>query len=438
MRNVILFSGIAGALLAGMGSYATIGSPHPQALGPIRLELTAIEDSGSYYVYRYRVRNPSTNAGGVGSFDIDISGEPTTQHADPASTGKRASSITPSEGRAPLGTITPPGWESFVRKHWSVGDTSRAFTTLDSIAPGDSLTSLGARSQYMPGIRSVWTMPTIQACCRVPLEECDSASNEFCQYPFPDAFKVEGSGVGPTYDPLGLTIGILENQRIQSCGTLQWITDGNTCSVIAAHIASAVSALNASDLPIARAQLDALLTVLHANHDSTGSLPINDNAYWMLLTNARYMRFKVLPPPACGEVRDLPFLAGQTTEAGRVTVWNDATNVYVKYALASGWQLTESHLAVALSIDGIPTNKAGNPIVGQFPYQSTHGAGTTEYTYTVSLAEVGAVTNAELLISAHAVTAGGGGSETGWAEGSRFADQGNWAMYSTYVVTSCH
>jgi len=221
-----------------------------------------------------------------------------------------------------------------------------------------------------------------------------------------------------------------------ACG-LGWVSDLSICSALAERLDSARAAVADGDNGTARSQLDAFITELHANHDTAGSLPVDDNAYALLLTNARYIRFNVLPAPSCGEVRDLPFLAGQTTDGGRVTVWNDATNVYVKYALATGWQLTESHLAVALSIDGIPTNKAGNPVVGQFPYGGTHGAGTVEYTWTVPLAEIGAQANGELLLAAHGVASGAGGSETAWAEGSRFTDQGNWAMYFTYVVTNC-
>jgi hypothetical protein len=60
--------------------------------------------------------------------------------------------------------------------------------------------------------------------------------------------------------------------------------------------------------------------------------------------------------------------AGQDIDVGEIQVWNDDQNLYVKYVVdATDWCLTETHLAVAYSLDDIP-QKNGNPIPGQFPY----------------------------------------------------------------------
>jgi len=66
-------------------------------------------------------------------------------------------------------------------------------------------------------------------------------------------------------------------------------------------------------------------------------------------------------------------LAGQTLDVGDVLVWNDGDTLYVKYVIyEEGWCLTETHLAVVTDVNDFPTNKAGNPKVGHFPYQCSY------------------------------------------------------------------
>ncbi len=68
--------------------------------------------------------------------------------------------------------------------------------------------------------------------------------------------------------------------------------------------------------------------------------------------------------------------AGKTIPAGKVWVWNDGTNLIVKYQTENGWQFTETHLAVARDPDLLPQTKKGNPIPGKFAYKQ-EGLGTT-------------------------------------------------------------
>ena len=76
--------------------------------------------------------------------------------------------------------------------------------------------------------------------------------------------------------------------------------------------------------------------------------------------------------------------AGQTIEVGTVNVWNDDVNLYVKYVLTDlDWCLTETHLAVAVSLDGIPQTKKNNPIPGQFPYQCCYDEGGSEWVFQI-------------------------------------------------------
>jgi hypothetical protein len=112
-----------------------------------------------------------------------------------------------------------------------------------------------------------------------------------------------------------------------------------------------------------------------------------------------------LLPPADAFTTDL--LAGQTILVGTVYVWNDTTNLYVKYVITdpAEWCLTETHLAVAESLEEIPQTKKGNPIPGQFPYKHEDLGCITSDEYTISLSEIDGGVGPEdpLYIAAHAV-----------------------------------
>jgi len=92
------------------------------------------------------------------------------------------------------------------------------------------------------------------------------------------------------------------------------------------------------------------------------------------------------PPSGVTKAADL--FAGKTTDVGDVFVWNDATNLYVEIDLAAGWCMTESHVAAAATLAGIPQTN-GNPIPGQFPYGDTYSPCVTTDTFTIPLAGIG-------------------------------------------------
>ncbi len=150
----------------------------------------------------------------------------------------------------------------------------------------------------------------------------------------------------------------------------------------------------------------------------------------------------------------VPLYAGQHIDAGTVCVEVDSAAdtsadcgegatgaLIVTYATAGDWQIDEAHLAVADSLDGIPTTRNGNPIPGQFPYNSGDISGATEHTFAVPLCTLGLDGAQEscdpvlAYVAAHAALrregSGGVQTETGWADGTRFVEQGNWAEYTT-------
>jgi hypothetical protein len=146
-----------------------------------------------------------------------------------------------------------------------------------------------------------------------------------------------------------------------------------------------------------------------------------------------------LDPIFCGTPQEVILYAGQNIDAGNVKVWNDATNLYVQFNTSGDWVITQTHVAVATSLAGIP-QKNGNPVPGLFPYKEVHDPAVTTYTYTIPLGSWEA--GQELYIATHAALAlldENGNviqTETGWGFGPNFPGR-NWATYLMYTVQEC-
>ena len=72
--------------------------------------------------------------------------------------------------------------------------------------------------------------------------------------------------------------------------------------------------------------------------------------------------------------------AGQHYRVGELHVSKDNDYLYVEYDLDVA--MSESHLHVATSLEGIPQAN-GNPIPGQFDHKNDHDPQVTEYTYMI-------------------------------------------------------
>lgn len=132
---------------------------------------------------------------------------------------------------------------------------------------------------------------------------------------------------------------------------------------------------------------------------------------------------------------EVTLIAGQTIDAGTISVTNDSVNIYVTYTTTNGWVLTQTHLYVG-DCALIPVNNPGNPLPGQFPYTSAHNNVTT-YTYTVPLSRIPAGSCG--CIAAHSVVKKYNSSnqvidtQTGWGNGVRInLTGGNWGMKFDY------
>lgn len=145
-------------------------------------------------------------------------------------------------------------------------------------------------------------------------------------------------------------------------------------------------------------------------------------------------------------------LAGQTILAGKVcfTIENNDT-VIVTYITENGWELEEAHLWIGNTLDGYPMTPKGNPKIGNFPYNSGNIAGATEFSFTVPLGSILDLDfdnldqycpdglSSSIYALAHASLrkedgSGGYQTETGWGDGQRVVQRGNWATRTSVII----
>lgn len=127
-------------------------------------------------------------------------------------------------------------------------------------------------------------------------------------------------------------------------------------------------------------------------------------------------------------------IAGQSIDAGNVTVTNDANFIYVTYNTSNGYVLTQTHLYVG-SCSLIPVNRSGNPTPGHFPYNTVQENSTT-FTYQVPISALPAGTCG--CIAAHAVVVKYNENgviidqQTAWGNGTEISPRGNWGLKFGY------
>lgn len=142
-----------------------------------------------------------------------------------------------------------------------------------------------------------------------------------------------------------------------------------------------------------------------------------------------------LDPNAENCYTEVELIAGQNYVAGIVSYQIVNDELVVTYTTSGGWEIDATHLYVG-DCEAIPTNRPGNPRVGQFPYKSTEAAGTTEVVWTIPVSEFptcGCIAaHAELSLE----TGNGTQNETGWASGEQLPGN-SWAMFFDYCVTGC-
>jgi hypothetical protein len=140
----------------------------------------------------------------------------------------------------------------------------------------------------------------------------------------------------------------------------------------------------------------------------------------------------------CGTTTTTPLVAGQNFVAGTISISNSADYIFIQYVTDSLWVMSDAHVAVASTLDGIPQTKTHNPIPGRFAYSATFDPEVSSYTFAVPLAGSFAA-GQTVFIAAHALVQAPkafGGSQTGWGFGPEFQGS-NWATYLQHTIQDC-
>ena len=131
---------------------------------------------------------------------------------------------------------------------------------------------------------------------------------------------------------------------------------------------------------------------------------------------------------------------GQTYNTGSTVVTNSLTDLSIQLTSNStaGWYIKAYHIYVGTG--PIPTNNAGVPAPGQFPYQQSYTAPQSSVNFTASLASLNVVCGTSLNIAVHTemVKLDSSGnviqSETGWTYGPNVFDANRWGWWFSYKI----
>lgn len=133
------------------------------------------------------------------------------------------------------------------------------------------------------------------------------------------------------------------------------------------------------------------------------------------------------------DIVSLPLTAGQTIDAGSLTISRDADYLYFKYATNTSYQIGETHLWVGSDIAGLPTNRQGIVVPGQFPYAASYSPAVSTATARVPLSWND---GASVYVFAHASLVGTDSSipsETAFA-GSSVYESNRWTFFAIYEI----
>ena len=88
----------------------------------------------------------------------------------------------------------------------------------------------------------------------------------------------------------------LDSLTVRTCTDLSWISSGSVCTSLDESLSETSTALGQSDGTAARAALLDFLTLLESAHSPpTGPATVGENAYWLLKTNATFLRDRISP-----------------------------------------------------------------------------------------------------------------------------------------------
>jgi hypothetical protein len=101
------------------------------------------------------------------------------------------------------------------------------------------------------------------------------------------------------------------------------------------------------------------------------------------------------------EIQTYYLYAGQFYRAGELKIWKNNDYLYVQYDLDEGFEMEETQLHIAITLDGIPHAGNGNPIPGQFDHKKSYDPFEQSDTYQIDWNP--SWDDTDLFIAAHGV-----------------------------------
>lgn len=126
--------------------------------------------------------------------------------------------------------------------------------------------------------------------------------------------------------------------------------------------------------------------------------------------------------------------AGRHIDAGSVEVSSDDTFLTVDITAAGGFEIAAYHIYAGFGPP--PTNRAGAPRPGHFPYHGSFPTPTEATSLSIPLSELGAACGETLTVAVHTELLGsdpGVQEETGWADGPNTFRRG-WGTYFDFQI----
>jgi hypothetical protein len=104
------------------------------------------------------------------------------------------------------------------------------------------------------------------------------------------------------------------------------------------------------------------------------------------------------------DIQTFYLYAGQFYRVGELNIWKDNDHLYVQYDLDEGFEMEETQLHIATTLNDIPQTTGGNPgnpIPGQFDYKTEYDPFPQQDTYQIDWDS--SWNNIDLYIAAHGV-----------------------------------
>jgi len=194
------------------------------------------------------------------------------------------------QARAPVVSVrAPEPARSWVTVGPQPGD-SVAFwgsaSRQQDVAPGVSRPGFELRARGLPGVARFWVEGRYDAPTVSPADE-----DRVAEAPRVEDNSFTGLTIGIESVDIPAASGLLARLRglvTRSCG-LHWVTTEGVCHSLEVKLDQAQASLERGNAAAARAQLEAFLNELDAQHGPEPGKHVTDNGFWLLKINAAYV-----------------------------------------------------------------------------------------------------------------------------------------------------